>query len=426
MWPLVSYLALLTGIVVGSLLRWPLGDTQVSLRLLDFVVGLLATAWTVRAIYRFSRWRTPPIGRPTWIDYLVLAFQLILLVTYLLSWRFDWLNTVGSPGTAAAYLLRLEAYLTIYWVARTEISRLGSANIIRYFVWSTVIVAVVGIIQLFTFSDLQFLLDFGWDPHVGRLVSTFFDPNFAGIYIGFGLTLAVAQYLFGESEHRRGYLVMAIILLLALYFTYSRGAMLSTAIGATLVGFRRHWLAGLITAAIFCLLIFSPGRLGNRFLSFFTTTRIGNGQDGAELFTGDDTGNQRLLSWQRAVAVIRYAPLTGVGYNNFAPATVHLGVRSADDLDAAAAQSSDSSLLTIWATSGVIGFGAMLLLALSLLKRTLLITRERLASSDQAWLLGFGGVLVALGLDSTLINSALYPQLVITWLILAALVASQE
>jgi len=42
-----------------------------------------------------------------------------------------------------------------------------------------------------SFKDLR-MNELGWDPHEGRLLSTWFDPNYVGIYFGVGATLALS------------------------------------------------------------------------------------------------------------------------------------------------------------------------------------------------------------------------------------------
>lgn len=422
-----SYLLLLGGIVVGQLVRLPFSSgAGIGLRLADLIVGLLTLLWLIQAFRHWLRAPRSPLPSLTTTDRWLLAFQVILALAFLLN-----LGRFASAEliVGGAYLIRLEAYLTLYWVARSWTTALPEAIVSRYWIWATVAVAVLGFIQLFTFPDLQFLLEFGWDPHVGRLVSTFFDPNFVAIFLGIGLIMALAEILFGNKENRRWYLVIALILLAALYFTYSRSGILSTAVAATLIGLRQSWRAGLVVAVVFGLIIMSPGRLGGRFGNAFEGTSFSSldeqGNKVTGIFSTDDTGNQRILSWQRAWAVIKSSPVYGVGYNNFAAATGQVGVlRQEKDLGASSAQSSDSSLLSVWATTGVVGLIALLGLGLSLLRRSFLISRQALSEPSNAWLFGYGGGLVALFLDSFLINSLLYPQLLIYWLVLGGYIVS--
>lgn len=429
MWSLVGYIALLLAIVVGQLIRLPFSPgAGIALRLADPVVGLLVLVWFGMTFWRWLRQPRWPLAGMLGTDRWLLAVQVILALTYLLNLgRF----TSDELVVGGAYLLRLQGYLSLYWVAKSWFITIPSAVVSRYWYWAAVVVAVVGFIQLVVFPDLQFLLQFGWDPHVGRLVSTFFDPNFVAIFLGSGLIMVLAEILFGTQESRRWYLLISVILLAALYFTYSRSGILSTAVAATLVGFRHSWRAGLTVLVIFTLMILSPGRLGGRFgnalegTTFTSVNESGNKVTG--IFSTDETGNQRILSWQRAAKVIRLSPIYGVGYNNFAPATAQVGVlRQSSDLAASSAQSSDSSLLSIWATTGLVGLIAWLGLGLSLFRRSFFLTKNVLSQPTNAWVYGYGGGLVALSLDSFLINSLLYPQLLIFWLVLGGYIVSQQ
>ncbi|HSX41751.1 MAG TPA: O-antigen ligase family protein [Candidatus Saccharimonadales bacterium] len=424
----LTYIGLLLAIVIGQIFRLPIRPgSDLALRAADIVMAGVTIGWLVMSAYRWLITRKLPTAQLQLADKLFLAFQIILPITFLLNFgRF----THHDLLTGFGYLLRLEGYLMLYWVARSWGRRLDPTTWKRYFVWSAVIVAVLGFVQLGLFGDFRFMTTFGWDPHVGRLLSTFYDPNFVAIYLGLGLIGATAEILFGGQNQRKWYYPLGLILLVALYLTFSRSGVISVGIAMVLLGLRKNWKIGLLIAAIFAVVMFLPGRAGSRFISIFTSTKVEtitdkNGKKIVSLVSGDqDTGAQRILSWKRAIAVIKSSPFYGVGYNNFGPASVQTGGRKAGDAASGAAQASDSSLLDIWATTGLIGLGVFLVFAWQLLRRSLLVSRKALADPNLAWRAGFGFGLLALGIDATFVNSLLYPQLLIYWLLFAGILVS--
>ena len=81
----------------------------------------------------------------------------------------------------------------------------------------------------------------GWDPHIGRLLSTWFDPNFIGGFLGFILSITIALGLYYWKEKRTKLaLVLGIIGfigLIALYLTYSRSGYLTLMAGLGMLTF---------------------------------------------------------------------------------------------------------------------------------------------------------------------------------------------
>lgn len=421
---LLVYFALLASIVVGQIFRIPLRPgSDLAIRSADLVVAAVDLGWILIFGWNLLKNKRALIGPLNLVDKLFLVFELILFVTFLPSLahfvRSDLITGLG-------YLIRFQGYLLLYWVARSWAKRIDPTVFQRYFVWSAVIVAAIGFVQLGLFGDFRFMTVFGWDPHVGRLLSTFYDPNYVAIYLGLGLIAATAQALFGRLDHRRWYYVLGVVILIALYFTFSRSGVISTAIAMVLLGCRKNWKAALAIAAIFAVVMFLPGRSGSRFTSLLTTTKLENtGQNGFGLVASqDDTGSQRILSWKRAWAVIKTSPIYGVGYNNFGAASVAASHRNTALLSVGSAQASDSSLLDIWATTGLIGLATILWFAWKVLSSSALMNKALLADPGQIWRLGYGFGLLALGINTTFINSLLYPQLLIYWVLFAGILVS--
>src|SRR5690606_10701527 len=95
------------------------------------------------------------------------------------------------------YLLRLLFYGSLIWIIPdlypTERDLLG---VVRLLVWVGMAVVIAGFLQLYVLPDIGILTAFGWDPHVGRLLSTFLDPNYLG---GFLAILLAILLVFGRE-----------------------------------------------------------------------------------------------------------------------------------------------------------------------------------------------------------------------------------
>lgn len=420
--PTLSIVFLYLAILAGQLWRFQVSDAVGSaVTLADVVVFFVVAAWGTVQLARLALGSTPK-PRWSWLlpDKAMLVFQLLLLATFVLN--------VGNFSIAelkvgAAYLARLLTYLSLYWVARSwSATDQFRATAYRWLIWVGVALAVSGFVQLVLFSDFGPLLSLGWDPHIGRLASSFLDPNYVGVFIGVALAFSSTQLFFGDSKHRPMYLTISIVLFVALHLTYSRSAWVSTALAVSFVGYRHHWRTGLLLLAIFIGVLFLPGRFSDRFSDAVTQTTINSS---GVLDSGDDTSRQRILSWQKGWAVVRSAPVFGVGYNNYGAASVREGVRREKDLLGHSGQGSDSSLLNTWATTGVVGLAALIVFLYSVFATGLKIKRPDIKGVTLLYF-GFTAAFMAILVDSFLINSLYYAPLLIVWTVFAGLFVGRQ
>jgi O-antigen ligase len=259
----------------------------------------------------------------------------------------------------------------------------------------------------------------GWDPHINRLLSTWFDPNFVGGFLAFttcilfGIGLFNYKKIFKKPAASLMLAGTSIIVLCALYLTYSRSAYLACGIGIiTITALRSKKL--LLLGGLFVVLSFSAiGKVQTRFLDLWESFQSIIGlNDYATLFNADATSRLRLTSWQNAISIIKENPIIGVGYNSFKYAQWKAGL--IDSLDAHSATGSDSTILTIFATTGILGLIAYLWFYIKALIGSLK------NSHTSGYHLGLTGGLVALLIHSTFVNSLLFPHLLVFfWISLA-------
>ncbi len=246
-----------------------------------------------------------------------------------------------------------------------------------------VILAIFGFIQLKIYPDFKEMSKIGWDPHIGRLLSTWFDPNFLGGLFSFLLVLMAGIFsLFWaeiSKEERKdsekflektkkfltkNHLVfagVAGILLLALLFTFSRSALLTFVIPAFFLGiFYFRGVLVLATVGILMVLPFSDRamqRIGDGIQSAVSVT------ESQPLFLPDPTARLRVENWEEGISLVMKNPenlWTGVGFN-----TIRLfrteNIHSSGGFDA--------SLLNVLVTSGIIGLTTFLWFYFSLVKK---------------------------------------------------------
>jgi len=412
---------LYVSILAGQLVRIPISSTAGSaVALADLMVGLIILTWAVGKIWlaiKNQSWRILPWSQWLLTDKVMLLFQSLLVLTFAFSfWQFP----VAELKIGATYLVRLLAYSSLYWVVRSwKIDLTFLQRAYRWLIWTGVIIAITGIVQLVIFPDFAFLVGLGWDPHIGRLTSTFLDPNYVGIFLGVALAMASAQLAFGERKYWPIYTVICLLLFVTLYFAYSRSAWVSTALAVAFVGHRHNWKTAILILLLFVGVLFLPGRFSNRFSDAVTQTKITT-TNGVSLDSGDDTSRQRILSWQKGWAVVKSAPVFGVGYNNYGIASVREGVRREKDLTGHSGQGSDSSLLNTWATTGIFGLAALLVLLWAIIRPALRLKRSELLG-DKLLYFGFAAAFIGILIDSFLINSLYYSPLLIIWVVFAGL-----
>lgn len=276
-----------------------------------------------------------------------------ILSLILASFKFP-LNQVLISGL---YLIRWLAYaclLPIYQRLKLDLKPL-----LKYLCLA---LAILGILQYLFIPDTSFLASLNWDDHYYRLISTVFDPNFLGLIFVLGLILFNLQIL------------PSLILLIALLFTYSRSSYLSLVAVILTLAISKKKYKYLFLILIFALLPFLP-RPGGEGVKLERVFSI----------------NQRLANYQESLQLIKLSPVVGLGFNTMR--------YYRNDFISHAAAGLDSSLLFVFATTGVIGLLTYLNLLKHLWQTSLLVKIS----------------LVAILVHSLFQNSLFYP-LIMIWL----------
>ncbi len=175
-------------------------------------------------------------------------------------------------------------------------------RLIIAFIASAFAVSAIGIYQ-YVFTDWVIV-----GEGVRRVLAVYGSPNNLALYLDRALPLAIALFILRDQarlRHRWFYLGIAIVIAVALYLTFSRGAWLGMVAGLACIGFFGNQP---IRLALFALLLIGAILM----IPFLQTERA---QSLCQIGTG--TGFFRVSVWQSAIEMIRDHPITGVGLDNF-------------------------------------------------------------------------------------------------------------
>lgn len=246
--------------------------------------------------------------------------------------------------TSSFYIVRFFSYLfsAIFLYNLLEKDLISSDFLVSSFILSGLVLAIAGFVQLIVLPDFTALeSSLGWDPHKGRLASTFFDPNFAGAYLVLCLSLLLDK-AFSKNPYSRFWLVFSLsVLFSAILLTFSRSAWLM--LGVVLVTFG-------LTKARFLLVLSIFVAFGAYFAVPRIQTRISGITDPA------DSAHFRLISWENALEIAQDNIVLGVGFNSYRYAQESYSFFDAGTSGGNSGAGADSSFLFVLATTGFIGF----------------------------------------------------------------------
>jgi len=295
------------------------------------------------------------------------------------------------------YLFRFVVYffsgILIYNLLKQDV--LSEKFLVRLVALSAVLLAVAGFLQLIFLPDFTVLdSSFGWDPHKNRLASTFFDPNFLGAY--FVLCL---NFFLGFRAHLKKFFVPLVLLcILCTLLTFSRSTWLMLAISIFVWGLFKYRI---VLALSFIL----------AFCTYFAVPRIQTRISG--ITDPADSAHFRLISWKNTLNIAKDHLILGIGYNTFRFVQKDYGYFGVD-LGGHSGGGSDSSLLLVLATTGMLGFLSFIAFFINLILKSLKDVR---VSRNLFLIASFSGLLV----ESFFINSLFYPQVLFLWGVFVAL-----
>lgn len=386
LWPIII------GLIVGQLTRVGGSDGAGGLLLIDIAVAAYAGIGFVSVLIKKRPFNVSVPG------FLLGIFVLWAGVTLLLN-----APALEGPdlSTSAFYWVRLFLIWLSFVITPLLFTGVKDhASVSRRVAWAGALLVTLGYAQLLIFPNFGFMAAFGWDPHVGRLLSTFFDPNFFGMFLAFLVTLLTATILTRPTKWPIWLLTLASVV--ALVLTFSRSGYLALAISLAIILAIRSWKIMLVSMMVITIASLQVPRVRDRI---------------AGAFQVDTTSKDRIESWQESLTIIGDHPIIGVGYNAYGPVSVDYGFKK--DLSGRSSRGGDSSVLFVTATTGVIGLILYLLFLASILWQAITVYKR---TTDPHWrviALTFIGVWPALFIHSQFVNSLFYPLVVIPILLIA-------
>lgn len=210
----ISFYTLLVLLVLGQLQR-----LQITPEIAIYLHEILMAVWLAVALpKRWTVWRKT-VGQ---------ILHQYRLVPFLLLWMVVGLTVANFTQSLNLvpwlYVARLGLYVWFgveLWTQRSQLPHAQEAVLI-----TGLNILVLGLIQYFLLPDTRFLRILGWDDHYYRLISSQFDPNFAGMLLV--LTLLQLQMV---SWPRPLKTILNVLLAVGILLTYSRASYLALLVG---------------------------------------------------------------------------------------------------------------------------------------------------------------------------------------------------
>ncbi len=291
----LSFTALFVPFYLQYTLLWQRGFAMV-----EICVLLSLAAWGLhQARPLLARLAGKTVGEPlrlSALDWGVLAYFIVATASTFTAELF-------GVAVREWRLVMIEPVLFYALLRATPLDRRGLWRLIDFFIAGAVLVALVGLYQYVTNTNLITA-----EEGVARIRSVYGSPNNLALYLGRALPVALAVALMGRDRLRRPLYALAALLLAATtVLTFSKGALLlgvPAALAVLLIGWlgrRAWWLVGGGAAAGLASLPFLA-----RVPRFASLLDFSSG-----------TSFFRVRLWISAWRMFLDHPLLGVGPDNF-------------------------------------------------------------------------------------------------------------
>ena len=290
----------------GQLLR--IQVFNLSVPLID--ISLLLLAFTNLVLF---------VKKPAKINRYGLFF--IILNIFLLL-----INSTSTNLQSLLYFARLSSLLSLLIFPTKIFSSKRSKKAFNLILISNI---VFSLLQYLIWPDFTYFSSQNWDPHLHRLVGTFFDPTFTALIFLF----FIIDIYFNLRKNPFQKFLLALSYL-ALSFTYSRSSLLAFTITFIYIFLSQKeyrkiiFLIALVTSTIFLL----PRKAG----------------EGTKLERSSSI-LAKIENYKNAFSLYQKSPLLGIGYNNIS--TQRLDKNPTSHANSAF----DSSLLNILICTGPLG-----------------------------------------------------------------------
>ncbi len=346
------------------------------------------------------------------VGQMILVFLFVMLLSWIVNlFRFPFIQM----AVGMTYMIRFAMYIVLAPMTYDILTRHPELkrNILLGFLAPLPVLILFGFLQLIFYPNFYVLglHLLGWDPHIGRMTATWLDPNFLSGFFALilGLVMSLGLYYRRNGDKQRFLFLAAVALLgiIALYLTFSRSGILAFLMTVGVLAFfksRKLLLAAILVSTL--VFGFSPRtqeRVGEMWISAKTLVGL------EEQRALDPTAALRVWSWSFAKEIIQDYPLLGIGYSRY---QYEINYRGHALLSDHSSGGSDSSLLTLWATTGL--FGLLSFLAVGFVALVLAFKRMFYHEDFESYVLaGFVASFAGLLVHSVFVNSLVFPLIMV-------------
>jgi hypothetical protein len=342
---------------------------------IDIIAGIFLILWV---ILKFEK---PLVYKQ------IVRFATILVFSSIMSLTLFGLKPI-LPGLL--YLLRILSFISFFLILSDYFNhQVKKELIIKSLMVVGIVVALLGWMQYVFVPYFGAFRVWGWDDHLYRLVGSFLDPAFTGIILVLSFIISLVFYF---NKKRNIFAFLSIIFVISVLFTYSRASYLALFGGffawSLLMGKYKYFILIFISLVFLILLLPRPGGAGTQLERTFSIS-------------------DRLRNYAETAEIVKTYPVFGVGYNNFCLA--RRNILNDQDTFSHSCSGSDSSLLLVIATTGVVG----LLIFINMIMRFIKNTERNVYG------LIFLVSITSVFIHSLFVNSLFYPW-VMGWLAILA------
>lgn len=428
------------GIILGNSLRIGipfLPERKIPLSFLDMCIligGTIALIYLLYSIIKRKRIIIPPSFKLV-IVWLILGVASSVVVNVSANLGYNRLiYSLGYP-----YRIICLVFISLFIINNIESFNNNYVNIPKTIAYYSLVLSIVGFVIYYKFPYLINLWDllkrYGIylpdpDPHIYRLVSTFFDPNFLGTFFVLSIIYLIHVVTTGSKKEKLINWIILLTIFRAFLLTFSRSAYLTLGIAIIALCIMEYScvkrfssmillrnIVVLLGIIIVCLSI-------EQLLGGNTLSRITQRWD---IITESQTiiepsAAARIENWKVGLKIFYKHPIVGVGYNNYGNVVEYIS----QSVKESQLFGNDSSWILILATTGIVGLVIFLLtyamVIIDLVKSyrsNLYELHIRMMSSSLA------AYLIALIISTNFNNFLFYPPIMCQCFIMYALIYSK-
>lgn len=396
---------------LGQLGRLPIPITDIGILTSDLFVPWIVALWLLKELFVSRSLPKTRFGK--YILLFLLAAFLSLFV-----------NSIGLPSSellsSGFYLVRLIAYLLFYFLCYQVLEKHENRQKVLFGLYLTAVgLALAGLVQYFLVPDFTFMAQYGWDPHIGRLLSTWYDPNYIAGFFAVVIGILTSIWLMKKDRWLDIYTPITLLLLLIVFaLTFSRSGLVALGVVVLCISILKARSLLIIGLLGLLLIVGVNDRAQERAMGLLNSSM--SVVTGSLDYDLDATSKLRVESWNQSMSLIDGNYLLGIGYNTIQYKKLTKGLITSDSIHSGSG--SDSSVLNIFITTGIIGLVLYILLYLQLLSASLTLYHEKNAPTHiRGYALGIFSLICALLLHSFFVNSLLLPFFLLVMVPLFAL-----